>query len=63
MESFNGNILRAGEKVVWGTKRDDSAILKGLQIRHNFIRPHPGLDGGAPADSVASGSWAPTSGR
>ncbi len=40
VESFDGNILGARKKVVWGTKRDDSVILKGLQIHHNFIRSH-----------------------
>jgi len=50
MESFNGNTLRAREKAMRGIKRDDSAILKGMQIHHNFIRPHQGLDGDTPAD-------------
>jgi len=50
MESFNGNTLRAREKVIRGIKRDDSAVLKGMQIHHNFIRPHQGLDGDTPAD-------------
>jgi len=50
MESFNGNTLRAREKAMRGIKRDDSAILKGMQIHHNFIRPHQGMDGDTPAD-------------
>ena len=50
MESFNGNTLRAREKVVRGVKKDDSIVLKGMQIHHNFIRPHQGLDGDTPAD-------------
>ena len=50
MESFNGNTLRAREKVVRGIKKDDSAILTGMQIHHNYIRPHQGLDGDTPAD-------------
>jgi len=50
MESFNGNTLRAREKVIRGIKKDDSAILKGMQIHHNYIRPHQGLDGDTPAD-------------
>ena len=49
MGSFNGNTLRMREKIVRGIKRDDSAILKGMQIHHNFIRPHQGLDGDTPA--------------
>ena len=43
MESFNGNTIRHREKVVRGLKRDDSAIISGLQIYHNFVRPHLGL--------------------
>ena len=50
MESFNGNTLRAREKVVRGIKKEDSAILTGMQIHHNYIRPHQGLDGDTPAD-------------
>ena len=50
MESFNDNTLRAREKVIRGIKRDDSAIIKGMQIHHNFIRPHQGLGGDTPAD-------------
>ena len=49
MESFNGNTLRAREKVIRGIKKDGSAILKGMQIHHNYIRPHQGLDGDTPA--------------
>ena len=43
MESFNGNTIRHREKVIRGLKKDDSAILTGLQLYHNFIRPHLGL--------------------
>ena len=50
MGSFNGNTLRAREKVIRGIKNDDLAILKGMQIHHNYIRPHQGLDGDTPAD-------------
>ena len=50
MESFNGNTLRAREKVVRGIKKPDSAIISGMQIHHNFIRPHQGLGGDTPAD-------------
>ena len=46
---FNGNI-RMREKIVRGIKKDDSAILKGMQLHHNYIRPHQGLDGDTPAD-------------
>ena len=43
MESFNGNTVRMREKVARGLKRDDSAIISGLHIYHNFLRPHLGL--------------------
>ena len=39
MESFNGNTLRHREKVVRGLKKDDSAIITGLRLYHNFVRP------------------------
>ena len=43
MESFNGNTLRLREKVTRGLKNDDSAIISGLRLYHNFVRPHLGL--------------------
>ena len=49
MERFNGE-LRDREKVMRSLKREDSPILKGMQIHHNFVRPHSGLDGDTPAD-------------
>ena len=39
----NGNTIRHREKVIRGLKKDDSAILAGLQLYHNFVRPHLGL--------------------
>lgn len=50
MESFNGNTLRHREKVLRGIKRDNSAVIRGLRIYHNFIRPHQGMQGDTPAD-------------
>ena len=50
MESFNGNTLRAREKVTRNVKREDSAVLSGMRIHHNFIREHQGLDGDTLAD-------------
>jgi hypothetical protein len=35
-----------------GLKNTDTAIIKGMQIYHNFIRPHEGLDGATPADKA-----------
>ena len=43
MESFNGATIRHREKVCRGLKKEDSAILTGLQLYHNFVRPHLGL--------------------
>ena len=50
MESFNGNTLRLREEATRGIKKDDSPVFKGMQIHHNFIRPHQGLEGDTPAD-------------
>lgn len=41
--------IRDREEMMRGLKRTDSPILKGYQIYNNFIRPHQGLDGDAPA--------------
>jgi len=39
MERQNGE-FREREKVMRSLKRDDSPIIKGLQIYHNYFRPH-----------------------
>ena len=53
MESFNGNTVRHREKVVGGLKTDDSAILSGLRVYHNHVRPHQGLpDGQTPGEAA-----------
>lgn len=49
MERMNGEV-RDREKVMRGLKRTDTPILKGIQIYHNFIKPHEGLNGETPAD-------------
>jgi len=49
MERMNGEI-RDREKVMRGVKRTDSPIFAGLQIYHNFVRPHEGLNGQTPAE-------------
>jgi hypothetical protein len=33
-------------------KTVDTPILKGLQIYHNFMRPHEGLGGATPAEKA-----------
>jgi len=49
MERLNGEI-RDREKVVRGLKKNDSPLIDGYQIYHNYIRPHMGLDGQTPAE-------------
>jgi hypothetical protein len=51
MERLNGEI-RDREKVVRGIKKDDSVVLTGYQLFHNYIRPHMGLEGMTPADKA-----------
>lgn len=36
---------RDREKVTQSLKKDDSPLISGPQIIHNYIRPHMGLDG------------------
>lgn len=43
IESSNGATIRHREKVARGLKREDSPILTGLSMYHNFGRPHQGL--------------------
>lgn len=49
MERMNGEI-RDREKVMRGLKKDDSSIIDGYRIYHNYFRPHQGLSGKTPAD-------------
>ncbi|MCL5317092.1 MAG: DDE-type integrase/transposase/recombinase [Thaumarchaeota archaeon] len=42
MERQNGE-WRDREKVMRSLKRDDSPVIAGMQIFHNYIRPHMGL--------------------
>src|SRR6266571_6542730 len=50
MERLNGEI-RDREKVMRGLKNEDTPILTGMQIFHNFVRPHEGLEGRTPAEA------------
>jgi transposase-like protein len=50
MERMNGEV-RDREKVLRGLKKDDSAMLSGYQLYHNYFRPHEGLDGKTPAEA------------
>ncbi|WP_374213698.1 transposase [Nitrososphaera viennensis] len=49
MERMNGEI-RDREKVMRGLKKRDSPILKGIQLYHNAIREHQGLNGKTPLE-------------
>jgi hypothetical protein len=49
MERLNGEIGDR-EKVTRNLKKGDSPILTGLQIYHNYVRPHMGLDGKTPSE-------------
>jgi putative transposase len=50
MERMNGE-FRDREKVMRGIKKDDSPLIEGYQIYHNYIRPHMGLEGKTPAEA------------
>lgn len=50
MERINGEV-RDREKVMRGLKINETPILQGYQIFHNFIRPHEGLDGKTPSEA------------
>jgi transposase-like protein len=49
MERMNGE-LRQREKVMRTLERPDTMILSGMQIYHNYVRPHEALDGRTPSE-------------
>jgi transposase-like protein len=51
MERKNGEI-RDREKVMRSLKKDDSPILAGYQLFHNYIRPHMALENQTPAEKA-----------
>ena len=51
MECLNGEI-RDREKVMRSLKIDDSPIITGMQIFHNYIRSHMGIDGMTPSEKA-----------
>jgi len=51
MERMNGE-LRDRERVMRTLERADTPILTGMQIFHNYIRPHMALNGMTPADKA-----------
>ena len=38
-------------KGIRGVKKEDSVIIDGYQLYHNFIRSHMGLEGKTPAEA------------
>ena len=50
MERMNGEV-RDREKVMRGLKKDETSVLKGYQLYHNYFRPHEALDGKTPAEA------------
>jgi putative transposase len=50
MERLNGE-FRDREKIVRGIKKDNSPLIEGYQMFHNYIRPHMGLNGKTPSEA------------
>jgi len=50
MERLNGEI-RDREKVMRGLKKENTPIISGYQIYHNYVRPHEALKGKTPAEA------------
>ena len=50
MERMNGEIIDR-EKTMRGLKTKETPILKGMQVFHNYIRPHEGLKGKTPSEA------------
>jgi len=50
MERMNGEV-RDREKVMRGLKKEDTSILTGYQLYHNYFRPHEALDGKTPSEA------------
>jgi hypothetical protein len=51
MERMNGEI-RDRERVMRALEKSDSPVLAGIQISHNFVRPHMSLDGKTPSEAA-----------
>ncbi|MGA3110295.1 MAG: hypothetical protein ABSD99_12735 [Candidatus Bathyarchaeia archaeon] len=51
MERMNGE-LRDRERCMRTLEKSDTPILSGMQIYHNYIRPHMALDGKTPAEAA-----------
>ena len=51
MERMNGEI-RDRERVMRTLEKPDTPILTGMQIYHNYVKPHDGLKGKTPAEAA-----------
>ncbi len=51
MERMNGEI-RDRERVMRTLEKADTAILSGMQLYHNYIRPHEALKGKTPSEAA-----------
>jgi transposase-like protein len=51
MERMNGE-LRDRERVMRTLEKTDTPILSGMQIYHNYVRPHEALNGKTPAEAA-----------
>jgi transposase-like protein len=51
MERINGE-LRDRERVMRTPEKADTPILTGMQIFHNYVRPHDALDGRTPSEAA-----------
>lgn len=51
MERMNGE-LRDRERVMRTLEKPDTPILAGMQIYHNYVRPHDALDGRTPSEAA-----------
>jgi hypothetical protein len=54
MERMNGEI-RDREKVMRTLEKADSPLIAGMQIYHNYVKPHMGLKGKTPAEAAGIG--------
>jgi len=51
MERMNGEI-RDRERVMRTLEKSDAPILSGMQVFHNYIRPHQALNGRTPSEAA-----------
>jgi hypothetical protein len=51
MERMNGE-LRDRERVMRTLEKPNTPILTGMQIYHNYVRPHEALEGKTPSEAA-----------